>query len=164
VLVPTLPDDAPELELWLTEQRSGAVDPASGRSVHGKVALRVAQRGEKAALAHTATLNAQNALFLYKTRRSADFVARSQALSDIRDALGMQEAPLRMECYDVSHLSGTNIVASMVVFEDGLPRKDHYRRFSVPASTDDTESIYQVISRRLAYLTPSSCSETGAVD
>jgi len=156
VLVPTLPEDAPELELWLTEQRAGAVDPDTGRSVHGKVALRVAQRGEKAALAHTATLNAQNALILYKTRRSADFVARSQALSDIRDALGMQEAPLRMECYDVSHLSGTNIVASMVVFEDGLPRKDHYRRFSVPASTDDTESLYQVISRRLAYLTPAA--------
>jgi excinuclease ABC subunit C len=156
VLVPTLPEDAPELELWLTEQRAGAVDPGTGRSVHGKVSLRVAQRGEKAALAHTATLNAQNALILYKTRRSADFVARSQALSDIRDALGMQEAPLRMECYDVSHLSGTNIVASMVVFEDGLPRKDHYRRFSVPASTDDTESIYQVISRRLAYLTPAA--------
>ena len=62
------------------------------------------------------------------------------------------EAPLRMECYDVSHLSGTNIVASMVVFEDGLPRKDQYRRFSIPESTDDTESIYQVLTRRLAYL------------
>ena len=64
----------------------------------------------------------------------------------------MDEAPLRMECFDVSHLGGTNIVASMVVFEDGLPRKDHYRRFSIPESSDDTESIYQVLSRRLAYL------------
>lgn len=64
----------------------------------------------------------------------------------------MDEAPLRMECYDASHLSGTNIVASMVVFEDGLPRKDQYRRFSIPESTDDTESIYQTLSRRLAYL------------
>jgi excinuclease ABC subunit C len=89
---------------------------------------------------------------LYKTRRSSDFVTRSKALNDIQDALGMDEAPLRMECFDVSHLSGTNIVASMVVFEDGLPRKDQYRRFSIPESTDDTESIYQVISRRLAYL------------
>jgi excinuclease ABC subunit C len=89
---------------------------------------------------------------LYKTRRSGDFVARSQALSDIQEALGMTEAPLRMECYDVSHLSGTNIVASMVVFEDGLPRKDQYRRFSITDSTDDTESIYQTLSRRLAYL------------
>jgi len=152
VLVPMLPDDTPELELWLTERRRESTDPANGRSHSGKVHVRTAQRGEKAALAHTASLNAQNALILYKTRRSADFVARSQALSDIRDALGMSEAPLRMECYDVSHLSGTNIVASMVVFEDGLARKDQYRRFSVPASTDDTESLYQVLTRRLAYL------------
>ena len=96
--------------------------------------------------------NAKNALLLYKTRRSGDFTARSQALADIQSALGMENAPLRMECYDVSHLSGTNIVASMVVFEDGLPRKDQYRRFSVPESTDDTDSIYQVLSRRLAHL------------
>jgi len=93
-----------------------------------------------------------NALVLYKTRRSGDFVARSQALADIQEALGMNDAPLRMECFDVSHLSGTNIVASMVVFEDGLPRKDQYRRFSIAESTDDTESIYQTLSRRLAYL------------
>jgi excinuclease ABC subunit C len=153
VLVPELPDDAHELELWLATQRHDAVNPATGRTVSaGRVSLKVPHRGEKAALAHTAELNAKNALMLYKTRRSADFVTRSQALADIRDALGMSEAPLRMECYDVSHLSGTNIVASMVVFEDGLPRKDQYRRFSIPASADDTESIYQVITRRLAYL------------
>jgi excinuclease ABC subunit C len=90
---------------------------------------------------------------LYKTRRSSDFVSRTQALEDIRDALGMPEAPLRIECFDVSHLSGTNIVASMVVFEDGLARKDEYRRFGVTESTDDTDSIYQVVSRRLAHLT-----------
>src|SRR5690554_4982470 len=89
---------------------------------------------------------------LYKTRRSSDFTARSQALADLQEALGMKEAPLRMECFDVSHLSGTNIVASMVVFEDGLARKDQYRRFSIPASADDTDSIYQTLSRRLAYL------------
>ncbi|CAN5303787.1 excinuclease ABC subunit UvrC [soil metagenome] len=142
VLVPALPDDAAELEQFLTSIREGA----------GKVAVRVAHRGEKAALAQTAETNAKNALVLYKTRRSGDFVARSQALTDIQDALGMTEAPLRMECYDVSHLSGTNIVASMVVFEDGLPRKDQYRRFSIADSTDDTESIYQTLSRRLAYL------------
>src|SRR5690606_24512325 len=81
-----------------------------------------------------------------------DFVARSQALADIQDALGMAEAPLRMECFDVSHLGGTNIVASMVVFEDGLPRKDQYRRFSISESADDTDSIYQTLSRRLARL------------
>jgi len=142
ILVPALPEDTPALELFLTERRSGA----------GRVALRVAQRGDKAALALTVSTNAKNALMLYKTRRSGDFVARSQALADIQEALGMGDAPLRMECYDVSHLSGTNIVASMVVFEDGLPRKDQYRRFSISDSTDDTESIYQTLMRRLAHL------------
>jgi excinuclease ABC subunit C len=145
VVVPELPEDAPELELWLGTLRSD-------RGSAGKVVLRVAQRGDLAALAQTVSTNAKNALVLYKTRRSGDFVARSQALADIQQALGMSEAPLRMECYDVSHLSGTNIVASMVVFEDGLPRKDQYRRFSIPNSTDDTESIYQTLGRRLAYL------------
>ncbi|NEN06226.1 excinuclease ABC subunit UvrC [Diaminobutyricibacter tongyongensis] len=155
ILVPELPEDAAELELWLTARRQENGDPASSRGpLTGRVGIRVAQRGDKAALAHTVEMNAKNALILYKTRRSSDFVARSKALGDIRDALGMDEAPLRMECYDVSHLSGTNIVASMVVFEDGLPRKDQYRRFSIPESTDDTESIYQVITRRLAYLRP----------
>ena len=140
VFVPALPDDAAELEQWLAGMRGSAVK------------LGVARRGDKAALAQTVATNAMNSLVLYKSRRSSDFVARSQALSDIQEALGMDEAPLRMECYDVSHLSGTNIVASMVVFEDGLPRKDHYRRFSIPESTDDTESIFQVLTRRLAYL------------
>ena len=142
IYVPALPEDSTELETFLTAKRPTA----------GRVALRTAQRGEKAALAQTVETNAKNALVLYKTRRSGDFVARSQALADIQEALGMTEAPLRMECYDVSHLSGTNIVASMVVFEDGLPRKDQYRRFSIAESTDDTESIYQTLSRRLAHL------------
>ena len=146
VVVPELPDDSAELETWLAELRAQ-------RGVgHGRVVMRVAQRGELAVLAITVATNARNALILYKTRRSGDFVARSQALADIQQALGMEDAPLRMECYDVSHLSGTNIVASMVVFEDGLPRKDQYRRFSIPESTDDTESIYQTLSRRLAHL------------
>jgi excinuclease ABC subunit C len=142
IFVPALPDDTPALERWLGEIRG----PGS------RVELRVAKRGDKAALALTVAQNAMNSLVLYKSRRSADFVARSQALADIQEALGMAEAPLRMECFDVSHLSGTNIVASMVVFEDGLPRKDQYRRFAIPESTDDTESIYQVLTRRLAYL------------
>ncbi|MHA7986472.1 excinuclease ABC subunit UvrC [Rathayibacter sp. CAU 1779] len=155
ILVPVLPEDAAELEQWLGARRAEDAESRHSRGIApSKVRLHVAQRGEKAALAQTAETNAKNALMLYKTRRSADFVARSQALEDIRDALGMPDAPLRMECYDVSHLSGTNIVASMVVFEDGLPRKDQYRRFSIPASTDDTESIYQVLTRRLAYLRP----------
>jgi excinuclease ABC subunit C len=148
IVVPALPDDLSELEQYL-----------GGLRQKGRVSVRIAQRGEKAALAQTVTQNAQNALVLYKTRRSGDFTARSQALSDIQEALGMDDAPLRMECYDVSHLSGTNIVASMVVFEDGLPRKDEYRRFSIADSTDDTESIYQVITRRLAYLKNSDPDE-----
>jgi excinuclease ABC subunit C len=142
VFVPAVPADNPALERWLGELRGPGA----------RVEVKVARRGDKAALAQTVSANAMNALILYKTRRSGDFVARSQALSDIQEALGMDEAPLRIECYDVSHLSGTNIVASMVVFEDGLPRKDQYRRFSIPESSDDTESLYQVLTRRLAYL------------
>lgn len=143
VVVPTLPEDASELERLLSELRAE-------HGQRGRVTMRVAQRGDLAQLSETVTRNAQSALASYKTRRSSDFVARSQALADIQDALGMHDAPLRMECFDVSHLSGTNIVASMVVFEDGLPKKDQYRRFSIPESTDDTESIYQTLSRRLA--------------
>jgi excinuclease ABC subunit C len=142
IVVPELPDDADALEAWLAS--------IAGR----KVRLRAAQRGDKAALLATATQNAKQSLMLYKTRRSADFTTRSRALEDIQEALGMADAPLRIECFDVSHLSGTNIVASMVVFEDGLPRKDEYRRFTIPDSSDDTDSIHQVLSRRLAYLAP----------
>jgi len=141
IVVTAVPDDVEALESLL-----------GGLRGRGRVQIRTAQRGEKASLLQTATLNAQQSLVLYKTRRSADFATRSTALADIQEALGMSEAPLRMECYDVSHLQGTNIVASMVVFEDGLPRKDQYRRFSIPSSTDDTESIYQTLSRRLARL------------
>ncbi|WP_144833178.1 excinuclease ABC subunit UvrC [Microbacterium sp. BH-3-3-3] len=140
VLVPELPDDAEQLEDWLRERR--------GRPV----TLQVAQRGRKADLLKTATLNAQQALMLHKTRRTSDYVARSQALTDLQEALGMTEAPLRIECFDISHLAGTNVVASMVVFEDGLPRKDQYRSFGVAETTDDTDSMYQVLTRRLAYL------------
>jgi excinuclease ABC subunit C len=140
VLVPTMPDDAGELEQWLRERR--------GRNV----TIQVAQRGRKADLMKTATLNAQQALMLHKTRRTSDYVARSQALTDLQSALGLDEAPLRIECFDVSHLGGTNVVASMVVFEDGLPRKDQYRSFSVAETTDDTDSLHQVLMRRLAYL------------
>ena len=140
VVVPELPDDTDALETWL------------GTLASRKVRLRVAQRGDKAALLATATQNARQSLMLYKTRRSADFTTRSRALEDIQEALGMADAPLRIECFDVSHLSGTNIVASMVVFEDGLPRKDEYRRFTIPTSSDDTDSIHQVLTRRLAYL------------
>ncbi|MDJ0377769.1 excinuclease ABC subunit UvrC [Cryobacterium sp. PH31-L1] len=151
IVLPELPDDAQALETWLAN--------LAGR----KVRLVAAQRGEKAALLVTAGNNAKQALMLYKTRRSSDFVARSKALEDIQDVLEMPAAPLRMECYDVSHLSGTNIVASMVVFEDGLPRKDEYRRFNIPESTDDTDSIYQILTRRLAYLKPEALAADAVV-
>ena len=150
VVVPELPDDTPALETWLAT--------LAGR----KVRLRAAQRGDKAALLATATQNAKQSLMLYKPRRSADFTTRSRALEDIQEALGMADAPLRIESFDVSHLSGTNIVASMVVFEDGLPRKDEYRRFTIPSSSDDTDSIHQVLTRRLAYLGASAERDIGA--
>jgi len=140
ILVPIMPDDSDALADWLTQLRGS------------KVEIRVAQRGDKAALAKTAETNAKHALMLYKTKRSTDFTARADALSGIQTALNLSSAPLRIECFDVSHLGGTGVVASMVVFEDGLPKKDHYRRFSIENTTDDTESIYQVVSRRLKYL------------
>ncbi|WIE63487.1 excinuclease ABC subunit UvrC [Curtobacterium sp. MCLR17_036] len=141
VVVPALPEDADALQQWLSERRGGR-----------GTKLSTAQRGDRAGLARTAAQNAAQALMLYKTKRSADYTTRSAALADIQDALGMTEAPLRMECYDISHLQGTNVVASMVVFEDGLPRKDQYRRYTIAETTDDTDSMYQVLSRRLARL------------
>ncbi len=140
ILVPALPDDALELELWLRERRGK------------KVEIAVAQRGQRADLMRNATLNAQQALIRHKTRRTSDYIARTQALTDLQEALELEEAPLRIECFDISHLGGTNVVASMVVFEDGLPRKDQYRSFNIPETTDDTDSMYQVLRRRLAYL------------
>lgn len=140
VLVPELPDDSAELEAWLQSRRGK------------RVSVQVAQRGRKADFMKTAQLNAQQALMLHKTRRTSDYATRSRALTDLQEALGMSEAPLRIECYDVSHLGGTNVVASMVVFEDGLARKDQYRSFSVPETTDDTDSIYRVLTRRLSHI------------
>ncbi len=140
VLVPTLPTASAELEQFLAERR--------GR----KVEIQVAQRGQRADLLRNATLNAQHTLVRHKSKRTSDFATRSQALADLQEALGMTEAPLRIECYDISHLQGTNVVGSMVVFEDGLPRKDQYRSFSIAETTDDTDSIHQVLTRRLAHL------------
>ena len=140
VLVPELPDDAAAITSWLTELRGSSVE------------LRVPQRGDKRALAQTAHTNASHSLKLYKLRRVNDFSARTEALAAIQKSLGLSTAPLRIECFDVSHLGGTGIVASMVVFEDGLPKKDQYRRFNIESSADDTESIYQTLMRRLKYL------------
>ena len=140
ILVPALPDDAGDIEKFLEQSRGSAVS------------LRVPKRGDKAALADTALENAQHSLALYKTRRTADFTARSEALNSLAKSLNLPEAPLRIECYDVSHLSGTNIVASMVVFEDGLPKKSQYRQFNIESALDDTDAIFQVLTRRLKYL------------
>jgi len=140
VLVPLLPEDSQSLSIWLSEIRGSKVD------------LRVPQRGDKRALAETAATNAKHALGLYKLRRTADFTARTEALGEIQRYLNLSAAPLRIECFDVSHLGGTGVVASMVVFEDGLPKKDQYRKFNIDETTDDTESIYQVLIRRLKYL------------
>lgn len=140
ILVPVLPDDLSAMTQWLGELRGSKVD------------LRIPQRGDKKALAETALTNAKHSLMLYKTKRSTDFTARADALAGIQKALELEEAPLRIECFDVSHLAGSDVVASMVVFEDGLPKKDHYRRFAIENTTDDTDSIYQVLTRRLKYL------------
>ena len=140
ILVPALPEDSTDIEMFLQQTRGTAVS------------LRVPKRGDKKELALTALENAEHSLTLYKTRRTADFTARSESLSALAMALGLKQAPLRIECYDVSHLSGTNIVASMVVFEDGLAKKSQYRQFNIESAADDTDAIYQVLTRRLKYL------------
>ena len=140
VLVPLLPADSDALGQWLSEIRGSKVD------------LRIPQRGDKRALAETAHTNAKHALGLYKMRRTADFSARTEALTELQKALNLKTAPLRIECFDVSHLGGTGIVSSMVVFEDGLPKKNLYRKFNIESSSDDTDSLYQTLSRRLKYL------------
>jgi len=138
VLVPALPPDEDAMTELLSEQRDGPVR------------LRVPQRGDKKALLETVARNAHEALKQHKTRRASDLTTRSRALQEIQDALGLDEAPLRIECYDVSNLQGTNVVASMVVFEDGLARKSEYRRFTIKAveGQDDVRSIHEVILRR----------------
>jgi excinuclease ABC subunit C len=138
VLVPVLPPGAAAVEEWLGERRGG------------RVSLRVPQRGDKKALLETVARNAGEALALHKTKRASDLTTRSRAMHEIQEALGLDEAPLRIECYDVSNLQGTHVVASMIVFEDGLARKSEYRRFSIRGldGTDDVASIHEVISRR----------------
>lgn len=140
VLVPTLPDQAEDVSAWLRTQRGAAVD------------LRVPRRGDKAALLGTVRENAEQALSLHKARRTSDITTRSQALRELQEALDAPEPLLRIECFDVSHTSGTYVVASMVVLEDGLPTRRDYRRFSIrgEAARDDTSAMYDVISRRFA--------------
>lgn len=115
--------------------------------------IRVPQRGEKKALLETVSANAKEAMRLGKLRRTGDLTSRSKALEDLGEALDMEDAPLRIECFDISHSQGTNVVGSMVVFEDGLPRKSDYRRFSISgdAARDDTASMQDVLRRRLRH-------------
>ena len=141
VLVPVLPDTADELETWLSALRGS------------RVTLRVPQRGDKRALAETVKRNAQDALAQHKLKRAGDFTARSAALQSIQDALGLRDAPLRIECVDISHVQGTDVVASLVVFEDGLPRKSDYRHYAIREAagdgrSDDVASIAEVTRRR----------------
>jgi excinuclease ABC subunit C len=136
VLVPVLPPDAEAVQEWLAARRGG------------RVSLRVPQRGDKRALLDTVSRNAAEALALHKTRRASDLTTRSQAMREIQDALGLDTAPLRIECFDVSNLQGTHVVASMVVFEDGLARKSEYRKFAIRGASDDLAAIYEVVTRR----------------
>ncbi|MEV7122757.1 excinuclease ABC subunit UvrC [Kitasatospora griseola] len=136
VLVPAMPEEA--VHEWLSGLRGAQVD------------LRVPQRGDKKDLMETVQRNAQQALALHKTKRASDLTTRSRALQEIAEALELDSAPLRIECFDISHLQGEDVVASMVVFEDGLVRKSEYRRFQIKGfeGQDDVRSMHEVITRR----------------
>jgi excinuclease ABC subunit C len=149
VLVPVLPPDPVHMGEWLSRLRGAQVD------------LRVPRRGDKRALMDTVRRNAEQSLVRHKMTRAGDLTARSLALQELQDGLDLASAPLRIECFDVSHVQGTNVVASMVVFEDGLPRKAEYRRFIVKAAmtqqgpngeihpqVDDTAAMHEVLTRR----------------
>ncbi|MGY3335646.1 excinuclease ABC subunit C [Streptomyces filamentosus] len=138
VLVPALPEDAEAVAQWLSGRRGS------------QVSLRIPQRGDKKDLMATVARNAQQALALHKTKRAGDLTTRSRALEEIAEALDLDSAPLRIECFDISHLQGEDVVASMVVFEDGLPRKSEYRRFQIKSfeGQDDVRSMHEVIGRR----------------
>jgi len=138
VLVPELPDDADVYEELLAELRGS------------RVSLRVPQRGDKRALMETVERNAKEAFVRHRVRRASDLTARSLALQELQEALDLPDAPLRIECIDISHVQQTNVVGSMVVFEDGLAKKSDYRRFSVTHGTDDTAAMAEVVRRRFA--------------
>jgi len=142
LLVPEMPEDAETYAEWL------------GRLRGGKVHFRVPLRGRKKELLDTARHNAAEQLNRHRLRRSSDLTSRALALEQLQQALGMTEAPLRIECYDMSHLQGTDYVGSMVVFEDGLPKRSDYRRFKVSAvqGNDDYGAMHEVLTRRLRHL------------
>ena len=138
VLVPVEPENKEQLASWLAEVRSGPVE------------ISVPQRGDKAELMKTVAENARQSLTLHKSRRAGDLTTRSASLVELQEALELPDPLLRIECYDISHVQGTNVVASMVVFEDGMPAKNAYRTYSITgdAARDDTASMYDVITRR----------------
>lgn len=140
ILVQEMPDSAEELVEALRQHRPRA----------GRVRLVVPERGEKLLLMQGATRNALEQLTRSKLKRAADIVTRTDALAQLQDYLALREPPLRIECIDVSHLHGTNVVASLVAFEDGLPARSEYRKYAIDQTTDDTDSIYQVVTRRAA--------------
>ncbi|HXQ55537.1 MAG TPA: excinuclease ABC subunit UvrC, partial [Actinomycetes bacterium] len=142
VFLPVLPSGAEGLRAWLAGLRGGPVD------------LRVPRRGEKRALLETVAANAREAFATHKLKRASDFDARARGLKELQEALDLPEAPLRIECYDISNLQGSQVVGSMVVFEDGLPRKSEYRRFEIRSveGQDDVASLREVLTRRLARL------------
>ncbi|MFN8018475.1 MAG: excinuclease ABC subunit UvrC [Acidimicrobiales bacterium] len=139
VLVPSDPDDLDLYQRWLTDLRGSAVS------------VRVPQRGEKRALQQTVAQNAKEELVRHRLRRATDHNSRAKALNELQDALDLPEAPLRIECYDMSHLQGTDYVGSMVVMEDGLPKKSEYRRFKIKSGqgNDDFQAMEEVLTRRL---------------
>jgi excinuclease ABC subunit C len=143
VLVPNRTDDDPLYEEWLTSLRGS------------RVQVRVPQRGDKRQLQETVTRNAKEELVRHRLRRSSDHNSRAKALNELQDHLGLPVAPLRIECYDMSHIQGSDYVGSMVVVEDGLPKKSEYRRFKIKGEqgNDDFAAMEQVLTRRLtAYL------------
>ena len=142
VLVPDEPESREVYEEWLTMLRGS------------KVVVRVPQRGDKRALHETVTRNAGEEFTRHRLRRSSDHNSRAKALNALQDALGLPEAPLRIECYDMSHIQGSDYVGSMVVMEDGLPKKSDYRRFKVKGvgGNDDYAAMEEVLTRRLTAL------------
>ncbi|MGH3620785.1 MAG: excinuclease ABC subunit UvrC [Sciscionella sp.] len=155
VLVPELPPDVEALAEWLSGLRGS------------RVSIGVPQRGDKRALAETVARNAAEAFSQHKLRRAGDLTARSAALSELAEALWLDSAPLRIECVDVSHVQGSDVVASLVVFEDGVPRKSEYRRFAIREGADggDVGSIAEVVHRRFsAYLRETGRAIAGAVE
>jgi excinuclease ABC subunit C len=143
VLVPNESDDPELYEEWLSDLRGS------------RVSVRVPQRGDKRALLETVTQNAREEFTRHRLRRAADHNSRAKALNELQDVLDLPEAPLRIECYDMSHIQGSDYVGSMVVLEDGLPKKSDYRRFKIKGvdGNDDFAAMEEVLTRRLtAYL------------